>query len=139
DSIKEKNASLYAIRLTNSNQYVNEKNRAELLSLSGGTKFHDVEICFNLETEDRLFVERMASLKLTNLDALIAQLASLNKFIAADRIFAYEFFAKGGKKMLIDYIKESERTADPKKWSLLLHLYRILFTLVRNWSLLSWD
>ena len=47
---------------------------------------------------------------------LISQLNSIEKFIASDRIFAYEFYAKGGKKVLIDYIKECDRSSDAKKW-----------------------
>ena len=68
------------------------------------------------ETEVRTFMEKIVALKISNIDALIAQLASIEKYIASDRIFAYEVFAKGGKKLLIDFIKECDRTSDLKKW-----------------------
>jgi hypothetical protein len=48
EQIKEKSSSLYAIRLKATHQYINEKNRAELLSLNDQTRFHEVEICYNL-------------------------------------------------------------------------------------------
>ena len=64
----------------------------------------------------RNFVEKISSLKRTNVDGLINQLSSIEKYIMSDRIFAYEFFAKGGKKILIDYIKECDRSSDNKKW-----------------------
>lgn len=139
EQIKEKNSSLYAIRLKATNQYINEKNRGELLCLSDQTRFHEVEICFNLETEVRNFVEKITSLKISNVDALIQQLNSIEKHVCNDRIFAFEFFAKGGKKVLIDFIKECDRTSDNKKWNLLYHLYKILVILIKNWSLISWD
>jgi hypothetical protein len=34
----------------------------------------------------------------------------------SDKIFASEFYAKGGKKVLIEYIKECDKTSDNKKW-----------------------
>ena len=73
-------------------------------------------VCFNLDTEVKTYIEKISSLKLNNAEQLINQLSSIEKFIASDRIFAFEFFAKGGKKMLIDYIKECDRTSDNKKW-----------------------
>ena len=137
--MKEKSPTLYAIRLKSTYQYINEKNRAELLALNEQTRFHEVEICFNLETEVKNFIEKISSLKVSNSDLLINQLNSIEKFIASDRIFAYEFYAKGGKKVLIDYIKECDRASDAKKWNLLYHLYKILILLIKNWSLISWD
>ena len=92
-----------------------------MLALNEQTRFHEVEICFNLETEVKNFIDKISSLKISNSDLLIGQLNSIEKFIASDRIFAYEFFAKGGKKVLIDYIKECDRTSDAKKWYYLLN------------------
>lgn len=68
----------------------------------------------------RIFIDKISSLKISNSETLISQLVSFEKYIASDRIFAYEFFAKGGKKILIDYIKECDKASDTKKWLLLL-------------------
>ena len=68
------------------------------------------------ETEVRIFIEKISSLKISNSENLINQLTAIEKYIAADRIFAYEFFAKGGKKILIDYVKECDKASDTKKW-----------------------
>lgn len=64
----------------------------------------------------RIFIEKISSLKISNSESLIGQLVSIEKYIASDRIFAYEFFAKGGKKIIIDYIKECDKSSDNKKW-----------------------
>ena len=57
---------------------------------------------------------------------MIGQLTAIEKYIAADRIFAYEFFAKGGKKILIDYVKECDKASDTKKWFKLIDIYKAL-------------
>lgn len=69
----------------------------------------------------RIFIEKITSLKISNSESLINQLVAIEKFIAADRIFAFEFFAKGGKKILIDYIKDCDKASDAKKWFLYPH------------------
>ncbi len=48
EQVKDKNPSLYAIRLRATYQYINEKNRTELLVINDQIKFHEVEICYNL-------------------------------------------------------------------------------------------
>ena len=48
ETIKEKNSSLYGLRLRSTNQYINEKNRSDLLSVNEQHRFHEVELCFNL-------------------------------------------------------------------------------------------
>ncbi|CAF0707658.1 unnamed protein product [Brachionus calyciflorus] len=137
--IKDKNPALYAIRLSSSNQYINEKNRFELLSLNGITKFHDVDLCFNLETEVKTYVDKIASLKLNNPEGLIKELISIEKYVSSDKIFAYEFYAKGGKKLIVDYLKECERSNESKKWNLFYHLYKVLILFIKNWSLFTWE
>lgn len=74
------------------------------------------------ETEVRIFIEKISSLKISNSENLIGQLTAIEKYIAADRIFAYEFFAKGGKKILIDYVKECDKASDTKKWFKLIDI-----------------
>lgn len=85
---------------------------------------------------------------------------SVERYIAADRIFALEFYAKGGKKILIEYIKECDKASDVRKWfglletkkltqflikiyifkrSLLYNLFKIFVLLIKNWALISWD
>lgn len=49
-------------------------------------------------------------------ETLSNQLISIKKYIESDQIFATEFFARGGKKIIIDYIKECDRSSDSKKW-----------------------
>jgi hypothetical protein len=44
----------------------------------------------------------------------------MEKFLMADRLFAFEFYAKGGKKLLIDLIRECDRLSDTKKWCVYL-------------------
>ncbi len=44
----EKNSSFYGLRLRSTNQYINEKNRSDLLSVNEQHRFHEVELCFNL-------------------------------------------------------------------------------------------
>lgn len=92
------------------------------------------------ETEVRNFIDKIASMKLiSNAESLSNQLVSVKKYIESDQIFATEFFARGGKKIIIDFIKECDRTTDSKKWNLLFNLYNILIILIKNWSLISWD
>lgn len=64
---------------------------------------------------------------------------SVEKYISADKIFALEFYAKGGRKLIIDFIKECDRFNESKKWSLLYHLYKIFIIFIKNWSLFAWD
>lgn len=76
-------------------------------------------MCFRVaqkETEVRIFIDKISSLKISNSESLISHLVSIEKYISSDRIFAFEFFAKGGKKILIDYIKECDKASDTKKW-----------------------
>lgn len=68
------------------------------------------------ETEVKNFVEKIVSLKVSNIDAHIENFDSMEKFLSADRLFAFEFYAKGGKKILIDMIKECDRMSETKKW-----------------------
>ena len=128
---------MYAIRLQATNQYINERNRVELLALNETIKFHEVEICFNLEKEVKLFIEKLSSLKIAhNADALAQQLVTIEKFVSADKIFAHGFYAARGKTIIVDFIKECEKTVDTKKWNLLYHLYKILMLLISKWKLL---
>ena len=116
EAIKEKDPTLYAIRLQATNQYINEKNRTELLSLNE-VKYHEVEICFNLEREVKNYVEKLSSLKIPGgAEALTNHLVSLEKYISADKIFAHGFYAERGKTIIVDFIKECDRINDPKKW-----------------------
>jgi hypothetical protein len=62
------------------------------------------------------FIEKIVSLKVSNVDALVESFDSMEKFLIADRLFAFEFYAKGGKKILTDMIKECDRLSDTKKW-----------------------
>lgn len=78
-----------------------------------------LSILFQKETEVRNFIEKISSLKLNHAENLINQLVSIEKYIMADRIFALEFYAQGGKKIIIDYIKECDRISDVKKWYIL--------------------
>lgn len=48
ESIKDKNPALYGLRLKSTNQYINEKNRNDLLGVNEQQRFHEVELCFNL-------------------------------------------------------------------------------------------
>ncbi|RNA44553.1 hypothetical protein BpHYR1_038574, partial [Brachionus plicatilis] len=139
DNIKDKSSSLYAIRLCRTNQYINEKNRSELLSLTDNIKFHDVDLCLNLETEVKSYIDKISGSKISNADSVISHLISVEKYISADKIFALEFYAKGGRKIIIDFIKECERSNDAKKWSLLYHLHKIFIVFITNWSLFTWD
>jgi hypothetical protein len=50
------------------------------------------------------------------MDTLTSQFISVENFIESDRIYAFEFYAKGGKKMIVDLIRECDRMADNKKW-----------------------
>lgn len=40
---------------------------------------------------------------------------------------------------MIDYIKESDKLSDVKKWQLLYNMYRILVMFVQKWHLTTWD
>ena len=63
-----------------------------------------------------MYLEKLSPINFNNIDLLINNLKSLSKFIDSDKIFAHEFYAKGGKKILINYIKESEQISDANKW-----------------------
>lgn len=63
------------------------------------------------------YIEKISSLKLiSHAESLSNHLISIKKYIESDQIFATEFFARGGKKIIIDYIKECDRASDSKKW-----------------------
>lgn len=64
DSIKDKSSSSYAIRLKSTHQYINEKNRTDLLTVNDQIRFHEVEICFNLVWE---FVSNLISIRLNKM------------------------------------------------------------------------
>lgn len=140
EDIKEKNPLLYGLRLKSTNQYINEKNRFDLLAISETHRFHEVELCFNLETEVKHFIEKITSLKISsNAEAITQQLISIQKYIESDQLFAFELFAKGGKRLILDYIKEADKISDLKKRNLLFNLYKILMTFIQKWQLISWD
>lgn len=72
---------------------------------------------FYKETEVRNFIEKITSIKIsTNVEAVTNQLIGIQKYVESDQLFAYELFAKGGKRLIIDYIKESDKISDTKKW-----------------------
>lgn len=48
EAIKDKNPSLYGIRLRSTSQYISERNRTELLAITEVNRFHEVILCFNL-------------------------------------------------------------------------------------------
>lgn len=63
---------------------------------------------------------------MSHAETLSNQLISIKKYIESDQIFATEFFARGGKKIIIDYIKECDRSSDSKKWWFILFLRSLL-------------
>jgi hypothetical protein len=75
------------------------------------------------ETEVKIFLEKITSMKLTNIDALLQHLSQIEKFMESDRIFACEFYAKGGKKVIVDYIRDGNKLSDPRKWFVLKQNY----------------
>jgi hypothetical protein len=70
------------------------------------------------ETEVEKTLERIIGLKLANIDLLLQNLSQIEKYIESDRIFANMFFAKGGKRVLVDYIRDGNKLTDTKKWLL---------------------
>ena len=70
------------------------------------------------------FIDKISSLKisskLSQLEELTAKLNELKEFLWSDRVFASEFCAKGGRKLIIDLIKDWDRESDKlveiKKW-----------------------
>ena len=125
------------------------------------------QVCCVKETEVKNFVERLSALRTSNTDALIAQLECVEKHVAADRLFAVEFYARGGKKCLVEHIRECDKSSDAKKWfviitfriifvhrpkkhrfkcanrsnlrNLMFRLYEIMVVFVKNWSIMSWE
>ena len=63
------------------------------------------------------FIEKITSFKISSsAEALTQHLVGIQKYIESDQLFAYELFAKGGKRLIIDYIKECDKISDAKKW-----------------------
>ena len=65
----------------------------------------------------KTYIDKISSLKvISHADTLTNHLISIKKYIESDQIFATEFFARGGKKIVIESIKECDRSSDSKKW-----------------------
>ena len=95
---------------------------------------------FAQETEVKIFIEKITALKISShAEEITKQLIGIQKYIEADQLFASVLFAKGGKRLMIDYIKECDKLSDVKKWNLLYNLYKVLVLFVQRWSLVSWD
>jgi hypothetical protein len=88
----------------------------------------------------RNFIEKISSHKLASqIDAVNTLLLNIQPYIYADQLFASELFAKRGKRLVIDYIKDCDKLTDPRKWHLILNLYKIIICFIQKWKLTSWD
>ncbi len=138
--IKDKTPSLYGLRLCETHQYINEKNRKELLALKDGKRFHEVELCFNLKTEVRNFIDKVSSYKVaTHIEEISTCFVNIQPYINADKLFAHEIFTERGQLLVIGFIKDCDKLSDPKKWRLILNLYKTLICFIQKWKLTTWD
>lgn len=85
-----------------------------------------------------MLVEKIQQTKLHNIDDLIPLLDKADKYIVSDHIFAHKF-AVDGKKLVVDLIKERERSLEPPRWNVFYHLYKCFADMINNCSFLAWD
>lgn len=137
ESLKDKDSTTFAFKLKSTNQYINEKNRAELLVINSKNTFYEVYLCANIQTDVKMQVDKLSSIKTNSGDSLIKQLEELENNLN-DKNYACEFFAQKGKSALMNYINNFKESTDATQWNILYWIYRILFTFFRTCNI-SWD